>query len=206
VLRRIAEAIDRRPQGYHRRRSILYIAAADFARPLRTRTGAAGTAGVSGWDLSNVAEPAFWSTLLLSLRRRRFAMTLLGQVHLDTAAVPPYAAEKRSAQEVLSATEGIDVDSLVGFVEVAVMRFRPAGTTGAPLVPRDQAQEILRAVLLRGAMVGELRPEAARGAWLASHPESASDPERHWKRAQAHAEELYRSWRGKRKQSPRRLI
>ncbi len=206
VLRRIAAAIDRRPQGYKRRRSILHIAAGDFLKPLKPRKGESGGAGVSGWDLSNVAHPAFWAMLLLSERRERFPMRLLGQLYQDAAAVQPYVAEKRSTQDILNATPGIDADSLIGFVDVAVMQFRPGSATGAPLVPRGQAHEILRAALLRGAMVGELRPEAVEDAWVSAHPESKGDPERHWKMAQGRAETLYRAWLERRKKVPKRVI
>ena len=206
VLRRIAAAIDRRPQGYHARRAVLNIAANEFLRPLKTRRGSQGGEGVSGWDLSNVAHPAFWSTLLLSQRRERFAMTMIGQIQRDMAAVTPYVAEKKATQEILTAIPGIDTDSLIGFVDVAVMQFRPSSSSGTPLVPRQQALEILKAVLLRGAMVGELRPEAARESWLASHPESRGDPERHWKQAQGKAERMFQAWRKQRKDAPRRVI
>ena len=207
VLRRFAEAIDRRPQGYRARRAILNIAANDFLRLLKAKRGASGGEGVSGWDLSNVAHAAFWSTLLISQRRKKFTMTLLGQVYQDTAAVAPYVEEKRTAAEILRATEGIDADSLVGFVNVAVMQFRPDGASGAPLVPREEAHKILRAVLLRGAMVGELASAMAQEAWLGSHPEGKrSNPERHWKQAQGKAETLYQSWRADRKKLPKRLV
>ena len=162
VLRRIAEAIDRRPNTYNARRSILQIAANDFVTQLPKRKGRSGARGVSGWDVSNLAHPAFWSMTLLSQRRKRFAMTLIGQIYQDQAAVQPYVQEKRSTEQVLTSLEGIDPDSLVGFVDAAVMLFQPPGASGAPLVPNDQAGEILRLALLRGAMVGELRPEEVR--------------------------------------------
>ncbi len=207
VLRRFAEAIDRRPQGYRTRRAILNIAANDFLRPLKTKRGANGGDGVSGWDLSNVARAAFWSTLLMSQRRKKFAMALLGQVHRDTAAVTPYVEEKRAASEILKATEGIDADSLVGFVDVAVLQFLPERVSGAPLVPHKEAHKIMRAALLRGAMVGELASEAVRVAWLGSHPPGQrSNPDRHWKEAQGKAETLYASWRAERKKVPKRLV
>jgi len=207
VLRRFAGAIDRRPQGYRTKRAILNIAANDFLRPLKAKRGASGADGVSGWDLSNVAQAAFWATLLMSQRRKKFTMTLLGQVYRDTAAVAPYVEEKRAASEILKATEGIDADSLVGFVDVAVMQFLPQGASGAPLVPREEAHKILRAALLRGAMVGELATDTVQEAWLGSHPEGQrSDPERHWKEAQGKAETLYQSWRAGRKKVPKRLV
>lgn len=205
VLRRIAGAIDRRPKGYQRRRAILSIAANDFLARLKPRRGKKGGAGYSGRELGRLAEPAFWAMLLLSQRRERFAMTMLGQIHRDTAAVRPYVQEKKAAQEILTAIPGIDADSLVGFVDIAVEQFQPEGVSGAPLVPRASAAEILKAALLRGAMVGELRPEAAREAWLASHAESRSDPERHWRTAQGRAETLYRAWLAQRRKQ-RRLI
>ena len=171
VLRRIAEAIDRRPQTGRQRRSVLQIAAEDFARQLPTKKGRSGVTGVSGWDVSNLAHPAFWSMLLLAQRRSRYTMNLLGQIHVDAAAVQPYIEEKRAATEVLEALGGIEADSLIGFVDVAVTRFQPPNVAGAPLVPPDQATAILWSALLRGAMVGELRPEEAHDAWLAAHPD-----------------------------------
>ena len=207
VLRRFAEAIDRRPQSYRTKRAILNIGANDFLRPLKAKQGANGGDGVSGWDLSNVAQAAFWSTLLMSQRRKRFTMTLLGQVYRDAAAVAPYVEEKRAASEILKATEGIDADSLAGFVDVAVMQFLPDGASGVPLVPREEAHKILRAALLRGAIVGELATDAVREAWLKSHPQGQrSDPDRHWKEALGKAETLYQSWRAERKKVPKRLV
>ncbi len=90
VLRRIAGAIDRRPTGARQRRAILQIAAADYLSKLRIRQGRAGGEGYAGWDLSNLTHPAFWSAVLLSQRRERFSMRLLGQIHADAAAVAPY--------------------------------------------------------------------------------------------------------------------
>ncbi|MEE9277571.1 MAG: hypothetical protein V3V06_04105 [Dehalococcoidia bacterium] len=206
VLRRIASAIDRRSDGARRRRAILQIAASDFLSQLQQRKGSKGGTGYAGWDLSNLAQAAFWSTVLLSQRRERFAMTLLGQAYVDSAAVQPYIQEKRATQEILDATPGIDADSLIGFVDLAVHQFQPPGSSGVPLVPRSQAIEILKAALLRGAMVGELRAEVVEGAWVEAHPEARSQPARHWKTAQGRAETLYRSWRAKRKAQGRPLV
>ncbi len=208
VLRRIAEAIDRRPNTYNVRRSILQIAASDFVTQLPKRKGRSGAWGVSGWDVSNLAHPAFWSMALLSQRRKRFAMTLLGQIYLDQAAVQPYVQEKRSTEQVLIGLEGIDSDSLVGFVDAAVMLFQPPGASGAPLVPNDQAGEILRLALLRGAMVGELRPEEVREAWTTAHPDQVTQhgPEVAWKKAQGRAEMLLEGWSKDRKGQGRRLV
>ena len=206
VLRRIAGAIDRRPKSFKQRRAILNIAAADFVTKLRPRDGKEGGRGYSGWEISNLAQAAFWSTLLLSARRERFAMTLLGQLHEDTAAVRPYVQEKRATEEILDAIPGIDVDSLIGFVDVAVSQFHPPGVAGAPLVPAAATTEILRAALLRGAMVGELRAEAIEETWLATHPESAADPAKHWRTARRRAEELFEAWRKQRRTQGRRLV
>lgn len=208
VLRRIAEAIDRRPNTYNARRSILQIAANDFVTQLPKRKGRSGAWGVSGWDVSNLAHPAFWSMTLLSQRRKRFAMTLIGQIYQDQAAVQPYVQEKRSTEQVLTSLEGIDPDSLVGFVDAAVMLFQPPGASGAPLVPADQAGEILRLALLRGAMVGELRPEEVREAWSIAHPDQVNQhgPEVAWKKAQGRAEMLLEGWTKDRKGQGRRLV
>ena len=208
VLRRIAEAIDRRPNTYNARRSILQIAANDFVTQLPKRKGRSGAWGVSGWDVSNLAHPAFWSMTLLSQRRKRFAMTLIGQIYQDQAAVQPYVQEKRSTEQVLTSLEGIDPDSLVGFVDAAVMLFQPPGASGAPLVPNDQAGEILRLALLRGAMVGELRPEEVREAWSIAHPDQVTQhgPEVAWKKAQGRAEMLLEGWTKDRKGQGRRLV
>ena len=208
VLRRIAEAIDRRPNTYNARRSILQIAANDFVTQLPKRKGRSGAWGVSGWDVSNLAHPAFWSMTLLSQRRKRFAMTLIGQIYQDQAAVQPYVQEKRSTEQVLTSLEGIDPDSLVGFVDAAVMLFQPPGASGAPLVPADQAGEILRLALLRGAMVGELRPEEVREAWSIAHPDQVNQhgPEIAWKKAQGRAEMLLEGWTKDRKGQGRRLV
>ena len=208
VLRRIAEAIDRRPNTYRVRRSILQIAADEFVAQLPQKKGRSGGYGVSGWDVSNLSQPAFWSMALLSQRRERYAMRLIGQVYQDQAAVQPYVQEKRSAEQVLQSLEGIDVDSLVGFVDAAVMLFQPPGSSGAPLVPTDQATEILRLALLRGAMVGELRPEEIRAAWSESHPDQMDEhgPEVAWKKAQGRAEMLLQGWQEKRSGQGRRLI
>lgn len=209
ALRRIAEAIDRRPQTGRRRRAILQIAAQDFARQLAEKRGRSGAVGVSGWDLSNLAHPAFWAMLLLSQRRERFAMSLLGQLHVDQAAVQPYVEEKRAATEILDALGRIEADSLIGFVDVAVTRFQPPGAAGAPLVPRDQAAAILSAALLRGAMVGELRADETQAAWLAAHPDQVAEfgnPQRAWKKAQGRAEMLLLGWQQQRRSQGRRLI
>lgn len=209
MMRRIAEAIDPRDDGYRRRRSILEIAARDFITKLPAKRGSKGGAGYGGWDLSNLCQALFWAMLLVSQRRERFAMRLIGQVHRDTQAVPPYGAEKRAAREILDAVPGIDADSLIGFADVAIMQFRPPESTGAPLVPRPEAIELLKAVALRGAMVGELRREAVQAAWLEAHPPSSKadrDPDAEWKIAQGRAETLLRRWRDKRKSKGRRLV
>ncbi|MDE2744639.1 MAG: hypothetical protein OXI41_01465 [Chloroflexota bacterium] len=208
VLRRIAEAIDRRPNTYRIRRSILQIAAEDFTTQLPRKKGRSGNWGVSGWDLSNLAHPAFWSMALLSQRRQRFAMTLIGQVHQDQAAVQPYVQEKRATEQVLHGLQGVDPDSLVGFVDAAVMMFQPPGSSGAPLIPHDQATEILRLALLRGAMVGELRPDEVRAAWNQAHPDQLNQhgEEVAWKKAQGRAEMLLESWTQTRRGQGRRLI
>lgn len=208
VLRRIAEAIDRRPQSGRRRRAILQIAAQDFADQLAEQRGRSGGAGVSGWELSNLSHPAFWTAGLLSQRRERFAMTLLGQLHVDQAAVQPYVEERRAAAELLEALGRIDADSLIGFVDLAVTRFQPPGAVGAPLVPRDQAAAILSAALLRGAMVGELRADQLRAAWLEAHPDQVAEygAERAWKKAQGRAEMLLHGWQERRRGQGRRLI
>ncbi|MCY3922074.1 MAG: hypothetical protein OXN86_06930 [Chloroflexota bacterium] len=208
VLRRIAEAIDRRPNTYRVRRSILQLASEDFVKQLPKRKGRSGSWGVSGWDVTNLAHPAFWSMALLSQRRQRYAMTLIGQVYQDQAAVQPYVQEKRATQQVLASLEGIEPDSLVGFVDAAVMLFQPPGSSGAPLIPADQASEILRLALLRGAMVGELRPDEVRDAWSDAHPDQV---ERHgaevaWKKAQGRAEMLLQGWNDARRSQGRRLI
>ena len=208
VLRRIAEAIDRRPQTGRRRRAILQIAAQDFCRQLADQRGRSGAVGVSGWELSNLEHPAFWTMLLLSRRRERFAMTLLGQMHVDQAAVPPYVEERRAAGEILEALGGIEADSLIGFVDVAVTRFRPPGSEGAPLVPHEQASAILSAALLRGAMAGELRSSEVEAAWLGAHPDQVAEwgAERAWKKAQGQAEMLLQGWQEQRRGYGRRLI
>ena len=206
MLRRIAEAIDPRADGQRRRRALLVIAAEDFAAQLTAKKGSRGGSGYGGWDLSNMAQAAFWAMLLLSQRRERFTMRLLGQIHRDTAAVPPYTAEKRATREILTAVPGIDADSLVGFVDVAIVQFRPPQSSGTPLVPRAEAVELLKAAALRGAMVGELRPEAARAAWLATQEDPTADAEGQWKRAQGRAETLLRRWEAARKGQKRPLI
>ena len=208
VLRRIAEAIDRRPQTGRQRRAILQIAAQDFADQLAEKRGRSGGAGVNGWELSNLSHPAFWTACLLSRRRERFAMTLLGQMHVDQAAVQPYVEEKRAATEILEAIGRIDADSLIGFVDVAVTRFQPPEAVGAPLVPREQAAAILSAALLRGAMVGELRADAIQAAWLEAHPDQAAEygAERAWKKGQGRAEMLLHGWQERRRGYGRRLI
>lgn len=208
VLRRIAEAIDRRPNTYRVRRSILQLASEDFVKQLPKRKGRSGSWGVSGWDVTNLAHPAFWSMALLSQRRQRYAMTLIGQIYQDQAAVQPYVQEKRATQQVLASLKGIEPDSLVGFVDAAVMLFQPPGASGAPLIPADQASEILRLALLRGAMVGELRPDEVRDAWSDAHPDQV---ERHgaevaWKKAQGRAEMLLQGWNEARRSQGRRLI
>ena len=208
VLRRIAEAIDRRPQTGRQRRAILQIAANEFAQQLPDKRGRSGNPGVSGWDLSNLAHPAFWATSLLSQRRERFAMSLLGQIYVDQAAVQPYVEEKRAALEILDALGRIDADSLIGFVDVAVTRFQPPRAAGAPLVPREQAAAILSAALLRGAIVGELRPDQIQPAWLDAHPDQTAElgPERAWKKAQGRAEMLLHGWQQRRRGQGRRLF
>ncbi len=208
VLRRIAEAIDRRPQSGRVRRSILAIAAQDFSSQLPQKRGRSGAVGASGWDISNLAHPAFWTMALLSQRRERFAMTLLGQIYVDRAAVTPYVQEKRAAEQVLNAIGTVDPDSLVGFVDAAVMLFQPPGSSGAPLVPLDQASEILRLALLRGAMVGELRPDEIAAAWSTAHPDQLAElgGERAWKKAQGRAEMLFQDWQQTRRGAGRRLI
>ena len=109
---------------------------------------------------------------------------------------------------MLHGLEGIDSDSLVGFVDAAVMLFQPPGSSGAPLVPPDQATEILRLALLRGAMVGELRPNDVRAAWSDAHPDQVEEhgPEVAWKKAQGRAEMLLEGWSQARRGQGRRLI
>jgi len=208
VLRRIADAIDRRPKTGRERRAVLQIAARAFADQAPERKGRSGAVGVSGWDLAKLAHPAFWSMVLLGSRRDRFAMALLNQVHPDTTAVAPYVQEKRAAEQVLDGLGRIDPDSLLGFVEAAVMRFQPPGTSGAPLVPLDQAVEILQLALLRGAMISELRPDDLQVAWREAHPDQIEElgVGRAWKRAQGAAESLYVEWSQRRRQLGRRLI
>ena len=208
MLRRIAEAIDRRPNTARVRRSVLQLAADDFVAQLPQRKGRSGSWGVSGWDVCKLAHPAFWSTALLGQRRERFAMTLLGQIYVDQAAVQPYIQEKRATEQVLDGLGGIDPDSLVGFVDAAVMLFQPPGASGAPLVPADQATEILRLALLRGAMVGELRADDVREAWTAAHPDQVQEhgAEIAWKKAQGRAEMLLEGWTQSRRAQGRRII
>ena len=209
MLKRIAEAIDPRDKAPTRRRAIVEIAARDFLSQLPVKTGSKGGTGYDGWKLSNMCDAIFWAMLLLSQRRERFAIRLLGQVHRDTKALRPYVAEKRATKEVLEAVPGIDADSLIGFVDVAITHFRPPSATGAPLVPQPEAIELLKAAGLRGAMVGELRPEAVREAWLTGHRRGHKEPtddESRWKRAQGRAETLLRSWQATRGSAPRRLI
>lgn len=209
MLKRFAEAIDPRDKTPKRRRAILEIAARDFATQLTVKTGSKGGTGYDGWKLSNMCHAAFWAMLLLSQRRERFAIRLLGQMYKDTKALRPYVAEKRATLEVLEAVPGIDADSLIGFVDVAITHFRPPASTGAPLVPHPEAIELLKAAGLRGAMVGELRSEAAREAWLAGHERGRKEPrdeESRWKRAQGRAETLLRRWQMTRGSRPRRLF
>ena len=113
------------------------MAARDFLGQIRRRRGRKGGEGYAGPDLSRVALPAFWATLLLSQRRKRLAMTLIGEEHKDAAAVRPYLREKQAAREILDAIPGIDAESLVGFVDVAIGQFQPPGASGRPLVPTD---------------------------------------------------------------------
>ena len=209
MLRRIAEAIDPRDKTPKRRRAILEIAARDFLTQLRAKKGSKGGRGYDGWELSRLCDAMFWAMLLLSQRRDRYGIRLLGQVHADTKALRPYVAERRAAKQVLEAVPGIDPDSLIGFVDVAITHFRPPASTGAPLVPAEEAVELLKASGLRGAVVGELRPESAREAWLETHPtrkRPPADPESRWKVAQGRAETLLRRWQEQRGSGPRRLI
>ena len=79
----------------------------------------------------------------------------------------------------------------------------------APLAPAEEAVELLKASGMRGAVVGELRPESAREAWLAGHRRGHKDPkddESRWKVAQGRAETLLRRWQEQRGSGPRRLI
>ncbi len=108
--------------------------------------------------------------------------------------------------DILNAIGQIDADSLIGFVDVAILQFRPPSSSGEPLVPYGPALEIMKAALLRGAMVGELRPDAAKQAWVAANPASITDSTKNWKVSQGKAEILYRSWQAKRKGQGRRLI
>ncbi|PZC49870.1 MAG: hypothetical protein DK306_000293 [Chloroflexi bacterium] len=206
MMRRIAQAIDPRDAGAVRRRSILEIAARDFLSQLPSKKGSKGGSGYNGWELSNMCQAMFWGMLLISQRRERYAMRLIGQVQRDLHAVSPYLAEKKSAQEILDAVPGVDADSLVGFADVVITQFRPPKSTGAPLVPRPEAIELLKAAGLRGAMVGELRPEAVRASWLEAHPSGEKDEESQWKVAQGRAEMLLRRWQAKRKSKGRRLL
>ena len=194
VFRRFAKALIHEDDVRRRRRTVLEIGAQEFLAKLRVRQGRKGGKGYGGWELCAIAEPAFWSTLLLSQRRDRFAMRLLSQQYPGTAAVAPYVKEKKAAQEILDAIPGLDADSLIGFADVAISQFQPAGAQGEPLVPQTAALEILKAVLLRGAIVGELRAAAARDAWIAAHPDAQPDPDRHWRSAQGKAESLYQGW------------
>lgn len=198
IIRGLAKAVAREPTPRGRSRAILEIAAADFLTRLSRKAGKSGGSGYAGWEVSNLAAPAFWAMLLLSQPRRRFGMSLLAQIHSDRAAVRPYVQEKQAAQEILAAIPGIDAESLIGFVDVAISQFQPSGMAGEPLVPPAAAQEILKAALLRGAVVGELRPEAVQAAWTAGHAAPGRDPEREWRRALEQAESLYATWKRKR--------
>jgi len=198
VFRRFAKALIHEDDMRRRRRTVLEIAAQEFLSQLRMRQGRKGRKGYGGWELSKVAEPAFWSMLLLSQRRERFPIRLISHQYPGTAAVAPYVKEKQAAQEILDAIPGIDADSLIGFADVAISQFQPTATQGEPLVPHAAAIEILKAVLLRGAVVGELRSDAARDAWLAAHPEAKPGPDNHWRVAQGKAEALYQGWNKKR--------
>ena len=156
-----------------------------------------------------MCDAMFWAMLLLSQRRDRYGIRLIGQIHADTKALRPYVAEKRAAKEVLAAVPGIDADSLIGFVDVAITHFRPPASTGVPLVPAEEAVELLKASGLRGAVVGELRPESVREAWLTGHRrghKDAKDDESRWKTAQGRAETVLRRWQEQRGSGPRRLI
>ena len=164
IIRGLAKAVAREPAASGPPRAILEIAAADFLNRLSRKAGKSGGGGYAGWEVSNLADPAFWAMLLLSQSRRRLAMSLLAQIHSDRAAVRPYVQEKQATQEILAAIPGIDAESLIGFVDVAIAQFQPSGVAGEPLVPPAAAKEILKAALLRGAVVGELRPEAVPAA------------------------------------------
>lgn len=198
IIRGLAKAVTRDPPPRGRSRAILEIAAADFLNRLSRKAGKSGRSGYAGWEVSNLAGPAFWAMLLLSQGRRRFGMSLLAQIHSDRAAVRSYVQEKQAAQEILAAIPGIDAESLTGFVDVAISQFQPSGVAGEPLVPPAAAQEILKAALLRGAIVGELRPEAVQAAWTTSHTAPGRTPEREWRRALEQAESLYATWKQKR--------
>ena len=76
-------------------------------------------------------------------------------------------------------------------------------------MPGPEAIELLKAAGLRGAMVGELRPEVVEAAWLEAHPPAKNvdrDADTEWKIAQGRAETLLRSWQEKRKSKGRRRI
>lgn len=206
LLRRLADALERPAKG-RPGRAVLQVAATDFLTQLQPRAQRDVARDYPGWELSDLARPAFWSCLLLSQRRDEFALRLLREVHPVPATAQRYVEEKRATQEILDAIAAIDVESLLGFADLAVQRFQPAGSAAAaPVVPRASALEILEAALLRGAMVGELRPEAVEGAWLGSHPEASEEPDRHWKMAQGRAESLYSGWQATRQGRKRRIL
>ena len=208
VLRRIAEAIDRRPNTYRVRRSILQIAADDFAAQLPKKKGRSGAWGVSGWDVSNLAHPAFWSMALLSQRRRRFAMSLIGQVYQDQAAVQPYVQEKRAAEQVLRGLDGVDPDSLVGFVDAAVMLFQPPGASGAPSSPPIRPPRFSAS---RYSEAPWSESSARTKSETPGTPHTPDQVDQHgdevaWKKAQGRAEMLFQGWSELRRGQGRRLI
>ena len=96
MLKRIAEAIDPRDKAPKRRRAIVEIAARDFLSQLPVKTGSKGGTGYDGWKLSNMCDAIFWAMLLLSQRRERFAIRLLGQVHRDTKALRLACPEEKT--------------------------------------------------------------------------------------------------------------
>ena len=173
VLRRIASAMEPRTQGARRRRSICLSPPTTSWRPCARIAAAKAVTATAAGDLSRVAAPAFWASLLLSQRRERFTMTLLGQIHRDAAAVRPLRRRKTGHARHPGGNP-LDRRRLADRLRQRRCDAVPAaGIVRGAACPDPDAQEILNATIVRGAMVGELRPEAAREAWLAAHPPRA---------------------------------
>ena len=199
VLRRIADALDRNANTTQRTRSVLQTATIEFLDTLPKQRGHLGGNGSGGCELSNLCQAAFWTMAILSHNHEKLTIQLLKEIHPEKRAYTSYEEEKVKAEDILKSIGFIEPDSLIGFVDIAIYQFQPNGNSGEPLIPQYPATEILKSVLLRGAITGELCTDQIQDAWYTAHAASRARLPIDWEVASSSAERLYQNWRLNRK-------